>query len=153
NTLSEVNAMVLSARKKLCSALSILAALLALPGCEVNALNAAETQRVYFSPLQTGKVKPRVVEDPGAPEDGGVDQVIRIVAQVARRREPGTDEGARPAPNLGEVESRFVQRGRYLDLIGIYQHMLSGREDSPVNSTEFADSVNQRLVSAYIDLG
>lgn len=105
-----------------------------------------------------------MVEDPGAPADDGVKEIQTIVADfergiVADAEKPGSGS----TPNMADLESKFIQQGRYLDLVGIYQNMIEKNTLRP-DSDDVDDSgeragatstgpIELRLARAYLRLG
>jgi tetratricopeptide (TPR) repeat protein len=120
----------------------LIAASAALGACSVNEPDADKAGTVLFSPLSSEAVAPEVVEDPDAPAANGVKEIQAIVSEF--------ETGASNQPNFIDLESRFIERGRYLDLVGIYQNML--QKNTSQNQADMTP-VKLRLVRAYLRLG
>jgi|GEM_PF-6453253 len=127
-----------------------LAGLLALAGCGGDEFAASENSSVLFSPLRTQTAAPRVVEDPGAPAKDGIQEIQDIVAEF----EAGMSAGA-SAPSMVSLESQFIQRGRYLDLVGIYQNMIKKHtvQAPGEGGASGSGAIEVRLARAYLRLG
>lgn len=127
-----------------------LAGLVALAGCGGEGFAANERASVLFSPLRTQTAAPRVLDDPGAPAKDGIQEIQGIVAEF----EKGMSAGA-AAPSMASLESQFIQRGRYLDLVGIYQNMLKKNTVQAPNEggASGPSAIEVRLARAYLRLG
>lgn len=126
-----------------------------LAGCNVSGQMGQDSASVHFTPLRTRSVVPQVIADPGAPSEDGVDEIKAIVSDFEQGLSPEQAAGVEdaPGPNMADLEARFIQRGRYLDLVGIYQNMIGSKTGETPESAGLAATVDRRLVRAYLNLG
>lgn len=130
-----------------------LAALVALAGCGDDGFAANENSSVLFSPLRTQSAVPTVVEDPDAPGKDGIQEIQSIVANFEQGM---MADGTQAPPNMIDLEAEFIQRGRYLDLVGIYQNMIKKNTVQAAGADGAATAtgpIELRLVRAYLRLG
>lgn len=131
-----------------------LAALVVLAGCGGDDFGASSNESVLFSPLRTQSAVPTVIEDPDAPAKDGIEEIQAIVGSF----ETGMTAGSQLPPSMIDLEAQFIQRGRYLDLIGIYQNMIQKNTVQPDAGAEGAAAtltgpIELRLARAYLRLG